>query len=68
MLSSTLRIIVSELWALEHFDSKMTAKYMRCMLQAMLPSPPEQSLIVMAEICDVVKKEASNVSTPGATS
>lgn len=61
---STLHIIVKELWTLDKINLQVVAKYMRCMLQAMLPGPPEQSLLVMGEICEAVKKESSNVSNP----
>ena len=57
VLSSTLRAIISELWALESFDKAKIAKYMRCLLQLTLAGPLEQSIAVMEEICDTVKKE-----------
>ena len=57
VLSSTLRAIINELWALESFDKAKIAKYMRCMLQLTLAGPLEQSVAVMEEICDTVKRE-----------
>ncbi len=67
MLSSTLHVIIKELWKLQNFDKGKTAKYMRCMLQAILPGPPEQSLSIMEEMCHVIKKEAEDVRNHEAT-
>ena len=58
VLPSTLRLIVSELWALEPFEKPKIAKYMRCLLQSTLTGPPDQSVAVMEDICEAVKKEA----------
>ena len=57
VLPSTLRLIITELWALESFDKPTIAKYMRCLLQSTLAGPPDQSIAVMEDICNAVKTE-----------
>lgn len=37
VLHSTLRLIINEISVLEDFDCQTLAKYLRCMLQAILP-------------------------------
>ncbi|XXG97784.1 Transcription factor [Hypoxylon texense] len=60
ILYSTLRKIINHIFLLERFDNEKLAKYLRCLLKAMLSSEPEFPLKVMDDICRLVKQCAGS--------
>ncbi|KAH7021231.1 meiosis protein SPO22/ZIP4 like-domain-containing protein [Microdochium trichocladiopsis] len=59
-LYATLRKLANEIWALERFNVDRVAKYMRCLLQAMLPCNPDYPLRIIEEVVRFVKEAAES--------
>jgi len=54
-----MRELVTQIWALEQFDTQVLAKYLRCMLKATLPMDHKIALGLIKEIGTMVKQSAS---------
>ncbi|KAI0125122.1 meiosis protein SPO22/ZIP4 like-domain-containing protein [Xylariales sp. AK1849] len=63
VLYSTLRAIINEIWLLERFDITKLAKYLRCLMQATLPSNADIPLRIIEETCGRVKEAAQTENT-----
>lgn len=58
---SSLRIIINEIFKIEHFDNVKLAKYMRCLLQITI-SDSNLAASLIEDICGMIKQSAE-VST-----
>lgn len=57
-LHRILKLIINEIWKLEHFDQHKLAKYMRCLFQAVLPHGDDLALEVLDNVLGVAKDSA----------
>ncbi|WAO83090.1 Hypothetical protein NCS54_00027000 [Fusarium falciforme] len=60
---TNLRLIINEIFALEHFDNQRLAKYLRCMFQAVLPLDDSLALQVVEQALQIAR-ECSQMQKP----
>lgn len=58
VLYQSLRELINQIWALEHFGNEKLSKYMRCLLKVTLPMQSEISLGLIGEISRMVTELA----------